>query len=81
VQLNLPLPDGSAVLLTQGNDLMPMKKIVPRRNLTFLLHQICRQENSHRNGRMATPGGRLLILDPLHPAADARELGPSVVGS
>ncbi len=34
--------------------------------------QICRHENSHRNGMMATPGGRLLVLGGLDPAAEVR---------
>ena len=43
--------------------------------------RICRHENSHRNGMMATPGGRLLILDGLEPTVEVRELGPPAAGS
>jgi hypothetical protein len=43
--------------------------------------QICRHENSHRNGMMGTPGGKLLVLDGLEPTAKVRELGPASPGS
>lgn len=43
--------------------------------------QICRHENSHRNGMMATPGGRLVILEGLNPWAETRSIGPEGSGS
>ncbi|MHC4644509.1 MAG: HzsA-related protein [Planctomycetota bacterium] len=38
-------------------------------------------EARHRNGMMAMPGGRLLILDGLHPAGRVRKLAPHTPGS
>ena len=38
-------------------------------------------ENSHRNGNDATPGGRLLVLDGLHPSGKVRKLAPEEPGS
>jgi len=38
-------------------------------------------EAIHRMGIMATPGGRLLILDGLHPAGKVRQLAPANPGS
>jgi hypothetical protein len=35
----------------------------------------------HRNGMMAVPGGRLLILDGLHPGGQIRKLAPKKPGS
>ncbi|MBN1854125.1 MAG: hypothetical protein JW829_15465, partial [Pirellulales bacterium] len=35
----------------------------------------------HRNGMMAVPGGRLLVLDGLHPGGKIRKLGPMKPGS
>jgi len=35
----------------------------------------------HRNGMMAVPGGRLLILDGLHPGGKIRKLAPQTPGS
>ncbi len=35
----------------------------------------------HRNGMMAVPGGRLLVLDGLHPGGHLRKLAPSEPGS
>lgn len=42
---------------------------------------ICRHENSHRNGMMATAGGKLQILEGLAPTAKIRDIGPEVLGS
>jgi hypothetical protein len=38
-------------------------------------------EARHRNGIMAVPGGRLLILDDLHPGGKVRKLAPQKPGS
>ena len=38
-------------------------------------------EAIHRMGIMAVPGGRLLILDGLHPGGKVRQLGPDTPGS
>jgi len=38
-------------------------------------------EAIHRMGHMAVPGGRLLVLDGLHPGAKVRKLAPEVPGS
>ncbi len=35
----------------------------------------------HRNGMMAVPGGRLLVLDGLHPGGTIRKLAPETPGS
>ncbi|NQT37924.1 MAG: PD40 domain-containing protein, partial [Planctomycetes bacterium] len=35
----------------------------------------------HRNGMMAVPGGRLLVLDGLHPGGHVRQLAPESPGS
>jgi hypothetical protein len=43
--------------------------------------RICRHENAHRNGPMATAGGRLLRLGGLSPSAPLTELGPALPGS
>ena len=43
--------------------------------------QICRHENSHRNGMMAVPGGKLVVLDGLAPWGTQKQLGPQVSGS
>ncbi|MHC4755041.1 MAG: TolB family protein, partial [Planctomycetota bacterium] len=40
-----------------------------------------KHEALHRNGRMAVPGGRLLILDGLHPGGKVRKLAPQKPGS
>ncbi|HOX37396.1 MAG TPA: hypothetical protein PL033_05335 [Candidatus Brocadiia bacterium] len=38
-------------------------------------------EARHRNGMMAVPGGRLLVLDGLHPGGKLRKLAPEKPGS
>ncbi len=43
--------------------------------------QIARHENSHRNGMMATPGGKLVVLRGLRPDAERLEIGPAGDGS
>ena len=43
--------------------------------------QICRHENSHRNGMMAVSGGKLQILDGLDSTAEVRDIGPEQRGS
>ncbi|MAG92607.1 MAG: hypothetical protein CMJ48_02475 [Planctomycetaceae bacterium] len=40
-----------------------------------------RHQARHRNGMMATPGGRLLMLDGLSPAGKLRKLGGMPIGS
>jgi hypothetical protein len=41
----------------------------------------CNHEAVHRLGTMAVPGGRLLVLDGLHPGAPVRQLAPQKPGS
>jgi hypothetical protein len=43
--------------------------------------QVCRHENSHRNGMMAVPGGKLVILEELSPQSSTRHIGPASAGS
>jgi hypothetical protein len=43
--------------------------------------RIARHGNSHRNGIKAVPGGKLLIVEGLHPGANVRHVGPETVGS
>ncbi len=38
-------------------------------------------QSRHRNGMMAVPGGRLLVLDGLHPGGHVRKLGGEAPGS
>ena len=40
-----------------------------------------RHEAIHRMGIMAVPGGRLLVLDGLHPGGSLRQLAPQKPGS
>jgi len=84
-----PLPEGEGVYL----EVRAVKRRIMLKNPAVDFSQVVFIDNPypqgaewphqarHRNGMMAVPGGRLLVLDGLHPGGRVRKLAPEKPGS